>query len=69
MSRALLTAGGNKSRAAKLLGIERANQKEIDAYLAEGQRTAESRHELSRQTNAELIAKLQRARRASQIPG
>lgn len=45
------------------------NQKEIDAYLAEGQRTAESQHEQSRQTNAELIAKLQRARHASQIPG
>jgi len=45
------------------------NQKKIDAYLAEGQRTAESQHEQSRQTNAELIAKLQRARHASQIPG
>src|SRR5713226_913721 len=45
------------------------NQKEIDAYLAEGQRTAESQHAQSRLTNAELIAKLQRARRASQIPG
>ena len=46
-----------------------ANQKEIDANLAEGERTAESQHERSRQTNAELIAKLQRARHASQIPG
>ena len=45
------------------------NQKEIDACLAEGQRTAESQHEQSRRTNAELIAKLQRARHASQIPG
>ena len=45
------------------------NQKEIDAYLAEGHRTAESHHEQSRQANAELIAKLQRARHASQIPG
>ncbi len=45
------------------------NQKEIDAYLAEGQRIAESLHEQSRRTNAELIAKLQRARHASQIPG
>ena len=43
-------------------------QKEIDHYLAEGQRTAESQHQQSRQTNAELIAKLQRARLASQIP-
>jgi uncharacterized protein (DUF433 family) len=46
-----------------------ANQKEIDAYLAEGQRAAEVQHRQSRQTNAELIAKLQRARNASQIPG
>jgi uncharacterized protein (DUF433 family) len=45
------------------------NQKEIDLYLAEGQRTAEWQHDQSRQTNAELIAKLQRARNASQIPG
>jgi uncharacterized protein (DUF433 family) len=45
------------------------NQKEIDRYLAEGQRAAESQHQQSRQTNAELIAKLQRARNASQIPG
>jgi uncharacterized protein (DUF433 family) len=44
------------------------NQKEIDTYLAEGQRAAQSQHEQSRQTNAELIAKLQRARNASQIP-
>jgi len=46
-----------------------ANQKEIDRYLAEGQRDAESQHRQSRQKNAELIAKLQRARNASQIPG
>jgi uncharacterized protein (DUF433 family) len=45
------------------------NQKEIDSYLAQGQRAAESQHVQSRQTNAELIAKLQRARDASQIPG
>lgn len=45
------------------------NQHEIDAYLAEGQRTAESQHEQSKNTNAELISKLQRARNASQIPG
>src|SRR5712692_10799241 len=45
------------------------NQKEIDTYLAEGQRAAQSQHEQSRRTNAELIAKLQRARHASQIPG
>src|SRR5260370_13960065 len=46
-----------------------ANQKEIDAYLAEGERTAESQRQASKQTNAELIAKLQRARHESQIPG
>ena len=46
-----------------------AKQKEIDAYLAAGVRTAELQHEQSRRTNAELIAKLQRARHASQIPG
>ena len=45
------------------------NRKEIDAYLADGQRAAESQHKQSRQTNAELIAKLQRARHESQIPG
>jgi uncharacterized protein (DUF433 family) len=45
------------------------NQKEIDAYMIEGQRAAEVQHRRSRQTNAELIAKLQRARNASQIPG
>ena len=45
------------------------NQQEIDVYLAEGQRAAQSQHEQSRRTNAELIAKLQRARNASQIPG
>jgi len=46
-----------------------ANQQEINAYLIEGQRAAEVQHRQSRQTNAELIAKLQRARHASQIPG
>ena len=45
-----------------------ANQREIDAYLADGQRAAESQHQQSRQTNANLIAKLQRARNASQTP-
>jgi uncharacterized protein (DUF433 family) len=46
-----------------------ANEKEIDTYLAEGQGAAESQHQQSRRTNAELIAKLQRARNANQIPG
>ncbi len=45
------------------------NQKEIDHYLGEGQRAAESQHEQARQKNAELIAKIQRARHANQIPG
>ena len=46
-----------------------ANKKEIDAYLVEGEHTAESPHRQSRRTNAELIAKLRRARNASPIPG
>jgi uncharacterized protein (DUF433 family) len=37
-----------------------ANRKEIDSYIAEGHRTAESQHARPRQTNAELIAKLHR---------
>ena len=45
------------------------NKNEIDAYLWEEQRTAQAQHEQSRKTNTELIAKLQRARHASQIPG
>jgi uncharacterized protein (DUF433 family) len=45
------------------------NQKETDRYLAEGQRAAQLQHEQSRRTNAELTAKLQRVRHASQIPG
>ena len=44
-------------------------QTEIDAYLAEGQRAAESQHSQSRQTNADLIAKLRRERNESQISG
>jgi uncharacterized protein (DUF433 family) len=46
-----------------------ANQEEIDAYIAEGERMAESQHEQSRDTNAELIARLRRARHENQIPG
>ena len=45
------------------------NRAEIDAYILQGQRTAEMQHLHSRQTNAELIAKIQRARHESQIPG
>ena len=44
------------------------NQQEIDEYLAEGQRTSESHQQQSKRSNAELIAKLERARRASHIP-
>jgi uncharacterized protein (DUF433 family) len=46
-----------------------ANKQEIDAWLAEGERAAESSHRQSREANAELIARLQRARHANQIPG
>jgi uncharacterized protein (DUF433 family) len=46
-----------------------ANQSEIDEYLAVGRRAAAKEHAESRQTNAELIAKLRRARHESQIPG
>jgi Protein of unknown function (DUF433) len=44
------------------------NQKEIDRYLAEGQRAAQLQHEQSKLTNSELITKLLRMRHASQIP-
>jgi len=40
------------------------NQKEIDAYLEEGKREAQLLQEQSRKDNADLIAKLQRARHA-----
>jgi uncharacterized protein (DUF433 family) len=46
-----------------------AHQEEIDAYLIKGQHVAESHHRISRQTNADLIAKLRRARHESHIPG
>lgn len=46
-----------------------ANQEEIDAYPPEGQRDSEAQQSRSKQTNADLIAQLQRARNASQIPG
>jgi uncharacterized protein (DUF433 family) len=45
------------------------NQKEIDACLAEGERTAGTLHHASRDANAELIARLRRARHENQIPG
>jgi|SRR5450759_4059346 uncharacterized protein (DUF433 family) len=46
-----------------------ANQTEIDAYILEGEGTAESQHRASQQTNADLIAKLRRARHETQVPG
>jgi len=46
-----------------------ANENEIDAYLAEGERIAESQHAQSREVNSDLIAKLRRARHENQIPG
>ena len=46
-----------------------ANQSEIDTCLAQGQRAAQREHRQSRRTNADLIAKLRRARDASHIPG
>ena len=51
------------------LAFHLANQRQIDAYLSEGQRLAGEQHEAARQTNAELIAKLRRARHECQIPG
>lgn len=46
-----------------------AHQAEIDAHLAEGSRIAQLQHDQSRQTNAELIANLQRARHATKVSG
>ena len=45
-----------------------ANQPMIDQYLFEGKRATESLYKQSIQTNSDLIAKLQRARHANQIP-
>lgn len=46
-----------------------AHQKEVDAYVATGEKADEAQQSESRRTNAELIAKLRRARHESQIPG
>src|SRR3974390_3162077 len=46
-----------------------ASQRDIDEHLKEGERSSEEQHRESRRTNAELIARLQRARHESQIPG
>jgi uncharacterized protein (DUF433 family) len=45
------------------------HHEEVDSYRAEGSRSAQLQQEQSRRTNADLIAKIQRARHASQIPG
>ena len=45
------------------------HQREVDVYLAEGERLAAAEHVESRRTNADLIAKIRRARNESQIPG
>ena len=45
-----------------------ANRSAVDAYLAQSEAAAEREHEASRATNAELIAKLRRARDAKQVP-
>jgi hypothetical protein len=44
-----------------------ANKDRIDMYLADGERTAAEHHRASRLTNAELVAKLRRARDEGQI--
>lgn len=46
-----------------------ANQTMIDQYLREGEQAAEAAYQQSKQQNSDLIAKLQRARLANQIPG
>jgi uncharacterized protein (DUF433 family) len=45
-----------------------ANQDEVDTYLTAAQRAAAELHEQSRRTNAEMIAKIRRARHENQIP-
>lgn len=51
------------------IAFDLVNQHDVDQYLEEGQRAAQSQHKQSRKMNAESIAKLQRAHHASQIPG
>ena len=46
-----------------------ANQARIDQYLREGEQAAEAEYHRSKRQNADIIAKLQRARLANQIPG
>ena len=46
-----------------------ANQRMVDEYLREGERLSHDLQAESRQRNADLITRLQRARHESQIPG
>jgi uncharacterized protein (DUF433 family) len=46
-----------------------AHQKEVDAYLVAGEKAEAEQQSESRRSNAELIAKLRRARHESPIPG
>jgi uncharacterized protein (DUF433 family) len=46
-----------------------AHQKEVDAYLAAGEKAEKEQQSESTRSNAELIAKLRRTRHESQIPG
>jgi uncharacterized protein (DUF433 family) len=46
-----------------------ANRHDVDNYMAQGERAAEANHEQSIGNNAELIAKVRRARDESQISG
>ena len=46
-----------------------ANQPKVDEYLREGEQLSRETHAESRSRNADLIARLQRTRHASQIPG
>jgi uncharacterized protein (DUF433 family) len=46
-----------------------AHQKEVDAYLAAGEKAEKEQQSESTRSNAELIAKLRRSRHESQIPG
>lgn len=45
------------------------HQTQIDSYLVDGQVQSESMHRASRETNANLIAKLRRARNEAPVSG
>jgi uncharacterized protein (DUF433 family) len=46
-----------------------ANQKQIDLYVRQGEKTSEAAHQFAREQNADLITKLRRARRETPISG